>query len=115
VRGHRLAAALHLGELAGGLLALLGELTQRRLQFVQPAGLLGADPVEGGGLVEVVAGVVGEEQRDGRVDAARAVLGSGQRTELLPQMRSWASRTSRRSASARSCAWSKAWVACSAC
>ena len=84
VPGDGLAAPLQFGELAGGLLALLGEVAHGALQFLEFAGLAGGDPVEHGGLVEVVVGVVGEHQREGGVDAARAVLGPGERTERVP-------------------------------
>ena len=53
-------------------------------EVVEFARLVGADAVEGGGLVEVVVRVVGEQQGDRRVDAAGAVLGAGERTQRLP-------------------------------
>lgn len=50
-------------------------------EAVQGAGLLGVDPAEQGGPFEVRAGVGGQQQRERRVDAARAVLRADDRTE----------------------------------
>jgi hypothetical protein len=43
-----------------------------------------ADPVEDGGLAEVVLRVLGEQQGEGGIEAAGAVLGAGERTQRLP-------------------------------
>ncbi|MDQ1020214.1 hypothetical protein QFZ43_006763 [Streptomyces afghaniensis] len=82
--GDGLAALLQFAELLRGLLAVLGEFAHGLLELLQLTGLVGRDAVQAGGLVEVVVRVVGEQQGEGRVDAARPVLGAGERTERFP-------------------------------
>ena len=66
-----------------GLLALLREGPLLLLDLLQRLDLLSAQLVERGRLVEVVVRVGGEEELDGGVDRAGAVLGAGHQTEAV--------------------------------
>lgn len=71
---------------AGGLLALLREAALLGLDLLDRLDLLAAQVLQGGGLVEVAVGVLGEEEGEGGVDAAVAILGAGHRTEGAAQL-----------------------------
>src|SRR5262249_20112242 len=62
-------------ELAGGLRPLLRQLALLGLDLLQRLDLLAAELVQGGGLVQVVVRVGGQEQLERGVEAAAAVLG----------------------------------------
>ncbi|EGJ78028.1 putative NLP/P60-family protein [Streptomyces sp. Tu6071] len=79
-----LARVGEVGELVGGLLALLGELALLGLDLLELLRLLRAQLVEGTGLLEEGVRVGGEEELHGGVDAAGPVLGGGDGAERLP-------------------------------
>ncbi len=81
VTGDLLAARLQLRQLPHGLPALLLQGALGGAQAAQLAGLAGADPVEGGGLLQEGVGPLGEHQPDGGVHPAGPVLGGGQRAQ----------------------------------
>ncbi|MFC7467668.1 hypothetical protein ACFQVA_08935 [Actinomadura keratinilytica] len=81
VAGGGVPAAGEFGEGGGGLGALLGEEALGLGEAVEFTGPAQADPVQGGGLLQVLLGVGGEDQLQRRVDAAAAVLGPGERAE----------------------------------
>ena len=78
---YRGPAAFQFGQVVGDFLPFLAQRALCLPEFPQGAGLAGADPVEGGGTLEIGVGVGGEQQGEGRIDSARAVLGAGDRTE----------------------------------
>lgn len=70
-------AALQLDQGRTGLGPLLVQPALLPAEFAERGALPGGDPVEGGGPVEIRVRVGGEQQGEGGVDAAGAVLGAG--------------------------------------